>query len=238
LSKVTEDLTRKRKIKKKIDGKVVEVLHPIHASKISDSPFILTEEEETHFKNLEGSWDELKNFNDKYSKGVPVVELEAARDIYSKEYKSQMELASKTGTFKSRRMEAFKLLNSVNKTTKEMKEFKLTKKTRDEALVNFPELINDYDAEENDFSELDLVLVNINPRHIDGYRYPEIWNMINGENLLHIYGLKQPSRRRALFLRDKASIMHAEICKMFPTANSLNLEFAEDSANAENEYKE
>jgi hypothetical protein len=223
IGQVVNDLTRKRKKKEKRDGKIVEVSVPIHAARVSESPFAITEEEIDHLQRLEQPWNELKLFNDTYADGVPITEIEEARTTYKKEYENQMEFAQKTGSFKARRMEAFKELASFSMSNKEMKEFKLTKKTREIALDNFAKAIQQYDSDKKESSiALDKVLVNMRPSNIPGFT-AETWNLINGENLLHLYGKLVPSNRRRKWLLTRKDEIHDELVKYFPSVANLTV---------------
>lgn len=227
---VVDDLTRKKKKKIKKDGKILEVQSPIHAVRVSESPFILTEEEKNHFQTLEKSWDDLKKFNEKYAKGIPVSKIDTARSSYKASYEDQMKFAQATGSFKSRRMEAFKELAAFSMNKKEMLDFKLTKKTREIALENFSKMILSYDADENEVSgELSKILINVRPDHIPEFDR-QVWNFINEENLLFLYGLKIPGTRRKQWLSENGQKIHDELCKYFPSVATLpsSVSFQED----------
>jgi hypothetical protein len=220
------DLTRKKKIKVKKDGRTIEILKPIHAVRVSDSPFAITRYEIEHLKALEKPWDDLQAFNDRYKDGVPITEVETARNTYSSAYNEQMKFAQQTGAFKSRRMEAFKELLSLTTSSKEMKDFKLTKKTREIALDNFSKAIAQYDVEKDTLPiDIDKVLLNIRP-NLPGYDR-EVWNVINKENVLYMYSDKQPSRRRKQFLFRHLENIHDELILYFPSVENLVSDFHE-----------
>ncbi len=81
------DLTKKKSQKARgKDGKDITITTSIHVSRISDSPFILNQDEESLFKSLEKDLDTLKQFNELFSKGVLLSDLENARLIYKKSY--------------------------------------------------------------------------------------------------------------------------------------------------------
>jgi ribosomal protein L21E len=232
IGQVVGDLTRKKKIKVKKDGKNIEVLKPIHAVRVSDSPFAITEEEVNHLKRHERSWDELQRFNDKYSEGVPITDIEQARDAYKNAYDEQMKFAQQTGAFKARRMEAFKELASFSMKSKEVKEFKLTKKSREIALDNFAKALQSYNAEDDSLDiDIDKILVNMRPSNIPHFNR-DIWNVINKENLLYIYSDKQPSNRRRKFLETKMDDIHDELVKYFPSVANLAAPSQDDEGDA------
>lgn len=134
-----------------------------------------------------------------------------------------MRLAQKSGSFKSRRMEAFKELCSLTISSKDMKEFKLTKKTREIALDNFAKAIEQYDEDRKSLPiELDKILVNIRPTNLPEYT-SNIWNVINVENILFIYGKLKPSRRKEQWLSFRAGDIHDELVYYFPSVSTLPL---------------
>jgi hypothetical protein len=215
------DLTRKKKIKVKKDGKTVDVLKPIHAVRVSESPFAITNEEINHLKTLEEPWDELQTFNSRYEKGVPISEIETARTSYAKAYNDQMKFAQQTGAFKARRMEAFKELASLSMSSKEMKDFKLTRKTREIALDNFGKAIQQYDIEKDQLPiDIDKIIVNMRPTNLPAYSR-DIWNVITKENILYLYTDKIPGARRKKFLESRIDDIHDELVKYFPSVETL-----------------
>jgi ribosomal protein L21E len=221
IGQAVNDLTRKRKMKVKKDGRTIEILKPIHAVRVSESPFAITQDEIDHLKKLEAPWDELQSFNDRYKEGIPITEVETARSTYKNAYEGQMKLAQQTGAFKARRMEAFKELASLSMTSKEMKDFKLTKKTREIALDNFAKALQQYDVVKDSVPiDIDKIIVNMRPSNLPGFN-TEIWNLINKENLLYLYSEKQPSSRRRKLLEKNADDMHTELVKYFPSVDTL-----------------
>jgi hypothetical protein len=189
--------------------------------RLSETPFLVTSDEIKHAQSLEKAWDELKEFNDKYSRGVPITEVETARETYSVKYQAQMKFAQATGSFKSRRLEAFKELASFSMNQKEMKDFKLTRKTKEIALDNMADILNSYDAGDDTVDvELDKILVNMRPM-MSEYEC-EIWSMINQENLLRLYGMKKTSNRGAKWLATHGLKIHAELVKYFPSVQNLS----------------
>jgi hypothetical protein len=232
IGQAVDDLTRKKKIKVKKDGRTTEVLKPIHAVRVSDSPFAITEEERNHLRRLEKPWDDLEKFNKKYSEGVPITEVEAARSTYKNAYDEQMKFAQQTGAFKARRMEAFRELASFSMKSKEVKDFKLTKKTREIALDNFAKAIESYDVEKDSLDiDIDKILVNMRPTNIPHFNR-DIWNVINKENLLFLYTEKTPGARRKKFLLEHMDNIHDELVKYFPSVENFALEDSDDPDNA------
>jgi hypothetical protein len=224
IGQAVSDLTRKKKIKTKKDGKTIDVLKPIHAVRVSESPFAITEEEKNHLKALEKPWDDLQEFNERYANGVPITEIETARDTYKDAYEDQMKFAQQTGAFKARRMEAFRELASLSMSSKEVKEFKLTKKTREIALDNFAKAFQNFDVEKKTLEiDIDKILVNMRPTNLSGYQR-DIWNVINKENLLYLYTEMQPSRRRRAFLLTRMEQIHDELVLYFPSVANLTYE--------------
>jgi hypothetical protein len=222
IGQIVNDLVRKKKLKKRIDGKVVEVLQNIHAARLSESPFILSPGELVHAKGQEEPWDKLKSFNDMYARGIPCNEIEGARQRYNDLYQAQMKIAQSWGAFKARRMEALKELASQSLNKKEMDDFKLTKKTKEIALDNFVEIIKSYDPVKNEIDrDLDKIIVNMRPTHLSGY-VSEIWNSINKENLLIVYGMKKGSNRKVKYLTDKADEIHNELVLYFPSMATIS----------------
>jgi hypothetical protein len=222
IGQVVGDLTRKKKKKVKKDGKTIDIMTPVHAVRVSDSPFAITDDEINHLKALERPWDELQEFNNRYAKGVPVTEVEAARGTYKAKYEEQMKYAQQTGSFKSRRMEAFKELASLTMTSREMKDFKLTKKTKEIALDNFAKAIDQYDTDKRAWPiDMEKVILNIKPSHMPGYT-DLTWNQINGENVLFLYGKLTASKRKTKWLLDRSDLLHDELVKYFPSVSTLN----------------
>jgi len=220
IGQATQDLTRKSTKKVKKDGKIVEVHTPIHAARVSGSPFTITTEERDHFKSQERHWDDLEEFNKRYAKGIPIDELEKARERYKNSYNGQMQYAQATGSFKSRRMEAFKRLAEVSMNSREMKDFKLTKKTREIALENMVKIIQSYNAETNAVdAELDKILINMRP--VAEMDRVDLWAIINTEMLLKLYGFKQPSRTVKRLLDKHGETIHRELVSYFPTMITL-----------------
>jgi hypothetical protein len=224
IGQAVSDLTRKKKIKTKKDGKNIEILKPIHAVRVSESPFAITKEEKDHLKAMEKPWDDLQKFNNRYSDGVPITEIETARDTYKNAYEDQMKFAQQTGAFKARRMEAFKELASLSMSSKEVKDFKLTNKTREIALDNFAKALQNFDVEKKTLEiDIDKVLVNMRPTNLPGYQR-DIWNVINKENLLYLYTEMQPGKRRKAFLLTRMVEIHDELVKYFPSVENLTYE--------------
>jgi hypothetical protein len=222
IGQVVGDLTRKKKQKKKVDGKTVEIQVPIHAVRVSDSPFAVTEEEKEYLQRQEVAWDNLISFNKAYAGGVPLTELEQARVSYKKHYDGQMEFAQAHGAWKSRRAEAFRDLASFSKTQKEMKEYRITNKSRDLALDNFVKIIESYSSDTDTVSgDLDKIIVNMRPSHLKGFT-SLVWNAINGQNLLFIYGKKKAGRRTERYLARMQTEVHAELIKYFPSISSIS----------------
>jgi hypothetical protein len=220
IGQVTADLTRKRSKKVRKDGKTIDVQTPIHAARVSGSPFTVTAEEKACFESLESDWNDLEEFNLKYAKGIPVVELEKARDRYKRAYNGQMQFAQATGSYKSRRMEAYKCLAEFSMSSKEMKEFKLTKKTREIALENMVKIVQSYKPETNTVdAELDKILVNMRPHAAMNKEH--IWAMINTDMILKLYGFKQPSRSAKKLLYKHGMTIHNELVSYFSTMSTL-----------------
>jgi hypothetical protein len=237
VGQVVGDLTRKRTVKRKVEGKTIDAHIPIHAVRLSESPFLITEEEVAHAKTLEGPWDALVKFNNKYSKGVPVTEIESARENYSKNYDAQMRFAQATGSMKSRRLEAFKELASFSMNNKEMKEFKLTKKTKEIALENFVEIIKSYNPDDDSVAaDVPKILVNIRPT-MTGFNSNN-WNYINKENILRLYGFKRASQSGAKWLKLHGSKIHEELVNYFPTMINLTPEFEAEASESEDSKNE
>jgi flagellar basal body rod protein FlgC len=221
IGQVVNDLTRKKKKKVRKDGKSVDIMTPIHAARVSDSPFAITDKEEAHLRSLEGAWDDLQKFNSRYSKGVPVTEIESARDTFKEKYDDQMKYAQKTGSFKSRRLEAFKELASLSMSSREMRDFKLTKKTKDLALDNFAKAIDQYDPDKRAWPiDMEKVILNMKPGNMPGYQ-DTLWNYINGENVLYLYGKLQPSNRKRIWLSKRSDDIHDELSSYFPSVTTL-----------------
>jgi len=150
-----------------------------------------------------------------------------------------MKYAQQTGSFKSRRMEAFKELASLSRTSKEMKDFKLTKRTREIALENFSKTIDQYDSDKRSWPiDMDKVILNMRPGNMPSYTDAK-WNIINAENLLFLYGKLIPSNRKALWLSVRSNDIHDELINYFPSVSTLTpLEAAEPTHEDEYEQEE
>jgi len=117
-------------------------------------------------------------------------------------------------------MEAYKCLAEFSMNSKEMKEFKLTKKTREIALENMVKIVQSYKAATNTVdAELDKILVNMRPH--PAMNKDHIWAIINTDMILKLYGFKQPSMSNRKILDRHGNAIHSELVSYFSTMSTL-----------------
>jgi hypothetical protein len=152
---LTNRVVRKHSVKRKIDGRLVDVSEAIHLNRPSKTIECITEQDKRILKSMEGPWDELKRISDKHVNGVSVTEASTFIEEYKIAYNAQFEITSKLSGWRASRRQLI-LAYAPMKGKKAV-----PYKPRDaEKLIMWA---NQVDPNELDFKLLD----SLNPRHLE-----------------------------------------------------------------------
>jgi hypothetical protein len=106
LALLTPAVVRTHKVKKTIDRKIVEKTVPIHYNRPSKLAEVIMENEKSFLKDLEGPWEDVKNINEQYPKGVKIDEINSFIKRYKTAYEKQIETTTKLAGWRARRRQA------------------------------------------------------------------------------------------------------------------------------------
>jgi hypothetical protein len=187
---VVDDYIHKRSVSVTVNGKKAVKLQPIGYNRISKTCFTLYDWEDDLLKERERPFDELFALAERYSNGVPISELKTVRGAFEKAYRAKVSFVQQHSAWKSRRMEAYKLLASFSTDKKSMESFRLSEKSKRDALDNLPMIIQEAHRSK-DYDDLKKILANLSPRQIPGAKLDptNAWNLINASSIMRSVGL-------------------------------------------------
>jgi hypothetical protein len=225
LSCAIDDLVKKKTVTKTEKGKKVSHSSPIHFNRLSNSPFCLGDQEKEFFKAQERAWDTLQKLTEDYKEGIPFDKLTQVREIFSASTEEKSKYTQKYSSWKSRRLEAIKILASTNLSKKQMEAWRLSERTKQEAFDNFPALITEA-ISSRDRSQLKKVLANLNPNKIPDCRLDmrNSWNNVNADTVLMSLGMVPYYADQNSY--DVISNVYDKICLLSAEVSSLATEAA------------
>jgi hypothetical protein len=217
LSCAIDDLVKKKTVTKTEKGKKITVSSPIHFNRLSNSPFCLGDQEKEFFRAQESSWDILQKLTEDFKEGIPFDQLTTVRETFSRCTEEKSKFTQKYSSWKSRRLEAIKILASANLSKKQMEAWRLSERTKQEAFDNFPALITEA-VESKDRTQLKKVLANLNPNKIPDCKLDmrNSWNNVNADTVLMSLGMipyyaDKNSYEMITNVYDKICLLSAEV---------------------------
>jgi hypothetical protein len=218
---VVDDIIRKKKRTFKENGKTVIKDVPVHFPRISGSPFILNNDEDVFFKSQESAWKNTEKLAEAHIGGVRISEIINVRSQYSKYYAEKHHLIETYSSWKSRRLQAYKALVSTYLSDKQLKEWRLSNNSKQDALDHLPNMYRE--AESNkDWTDFKQVISDLHPRHIKGFKLSEKYETFTTESVRKAFGnMKWFDPNEVQTLKNSFAIMKSLTSEMSVIASKI-----------------